>query len=536
MSDRINAGANPDYFLDSASGAFVAGKTLSSFGDVKRIMANAAEKNLENGLVIHFHGGLVKRQYALDNIVLPLTTGYLQHAKAYPLFFVWQSGFIETLINNKGELLKDPTFRELVKKVTEFTIKKTSLANHLIVRGPHGTSIENVKNFREKYDQWFDGKETNPPVPDAELGIAGSTAPLPVVRASAPKVNELELEVLNSIQGDPAFKDAFAQAYNAIVSQDAAHAPTHSVPAGNNLNSENILLGETTINEIFPRPISPTPNTNVRGIFDLYKVAKYVTKIILAVLKRFRENRDHGVYCTVVEEVLRNAFLDLVGTNVWNQMKNDTLQSFSDEQFAGAAVVNELKAMHGKGLDRVTLVGHSTGAIYICNFLDAAKKAGVPMDKWQVIFLAPAVTCQRFAQAIKEHGSTGLRNFRMFTMKDSLESQDTLVPILYTRSLLYFVSGLLEGVPNGNGWDGILDMPLVGMQRFVDGNQNFQEDEAVQAVLNFLRSPDNPNRVVWSATHVAEEGLSSSASKHGDFDNDELTLASLYQLISTTEV
>ena len=99
--------ANPDYYLDSASGAFdkADGKTTSSLEDVARILDKAAVDKPENGLVIHFHGGLVSRKYALENIVPPLTEGYLTTAKAYPLFFVWQSGLLETLTNNKAELL-----------------------------------------------------------------------------------------------------------------------------------------------------------------------------------------------------------------------------------------------------------------------------------------------------------------------------------------------------------------------------------------------------------------------------------------------
>ena len=235
-----------------------------------------------------------------------------------------------------------------------------------------------------------------------------------------------------------------------------------------------------------------------------------------------------------MEEVLRSAFGDLVGANIWNQMKNDTLQAFTKGEYVGTEVVARLLALKGNGLDKVTLIGHSTGAIYICNFLDAAKSAGLSLKNWQVIFLAPAVTCQRFAQAVDKHKDEGLKNFRMFAMSDELETSDNLVPVLYTRSLLYFVSGLLEGVPQGEGWDSILDMPLVGMQRFVDGNKTFKEDDAVKTVAEFLRAV--PERVVWSPKSDVGPGLNSTSAKHGDFDNDPVTLASVYSLIGAKRV
>ena len=50
--------------------------------------------------------------------------------------------------------------------------------------------------------------------------------------------------------------------------------------------------------------------------------------------------------------------------------------------------------------------------------------------------------------------------FRMFTMTDDAERKDGLLPVVYPRSLLYFVSGLLETGPDGKGEPGD---PLVGL-------------------------------------------------------------------------
>ena len=529
--------ANPDYYLDSASGAFdkADGKTTSSLEDVARILDKAAVDKPENGLVIHFHGGLVSRKYALENIVPPLTEGYLTTAKAYPLFFVWQSGLLETLTNNKAELLKDPTFRELVKKVCEFAIKKTTFDKTLTFRGPTGTPIDDLEVYRKQFDDWFDGiPGTHPPVPDPDQAGAQVRSEIPVTRgAGLPSEAELEAEILDSIQiEDPIFKEVMGAAYNAII--PTTEVVTRSAATGTTKIASKVFLSDVAINEMFPPPPNTEQGTKNRDAFTLFKVAKYVAKIVLAVLKRFRDNRDHGIYCTTVEEVLRSAFGDLVGANIWNQMKNDTLQAFTKGEYVGTEVVARLLALKGNGLDKVTLIGHSTGAIYICNFLDAAKSAGLSLKNWQVIFLAPAVTCQRFAQAVDKHKDEGLKNFRMFAMSDELETSDNLVPVLYTRSLLYFVSGLLEGVPQGEGWDSILDMPVGGMQRVVDGNKTFKEDDAVKTVAEFLRAV--PERVVWSPKSDVGPGLNSTSAKHGDFDNDPVTLASVYSLIGAKRV
>jgi len=182
----------------------------------------------------------------------------------------------------------------------------------------------------------------------------------------------------------------------------------------------------------------------------------------------------------------------------------------------------------GKSFRKLTLVGHSTGAIYICNFLDVAEKLGLK-TRIQVVFLAPAVTCARFAEAIAVHNKHRLKDFRMFAMRDALEIQDRMVAPLYTRSLLYFVSGLLEGQVGKDGrWSGVTGMPLVGMERFYE-RSTYAQASAVVKVKAFLGAV--PQRMVWSSVKGADNGLNSNAAKHGDFDNDPATLQSVQSII-----
>src|SRR4051812_28820550 len=101
---------NKDNYLVSANGQ-LGNPPQSAATEVARILDLAMQQAPENGLVLHMHGGLVNREYALNNITAPLTVRYAQ-ASAYPLFFVWESGFKEAVLNNKSDLLKDPAFRE----------------------------------------------------------------------------------------------------------------------------------------------------------------------------------------------------------------------------------------------------------------------------------------------------------------------------------------------------------------------------------------------------------------------------------------
>lgn len=520
---------SPDHYLVSASGR-LGDPPRSATTEVARILAAASAAAPAHGLVIHFHGGLNSRPYALENIVAPLTGRYLS-ANAYPLFFVWESGLMEALRNNKTELLRDPAFRELVKKVSEWAIKTVSLRGAIGFRGTGGQWIEDEDAFRRDFDDFFNENPNtpNPPTESADVPKPGAST----VRARSAQVNadDLAQEIEAQLDNDPAFKKALQEAYNASipVTQIATRG------AGTRARADQLTLAPAALDEMFPpegaHAASADGKVKTRGIFGWAGVTMFVARLVIAVVKRYAAGRDHGMYCTVVEEVLRKAISgDLIGATVWNAMKGDTLDSFgAAPECCGSAVVSELKRLQdaGQGIPTLTLVGHSTGAIYICNFLDAAARLGLEADI-RVVFLAPAITCERFAQAIAEHETTRLKSFRMFAMRDARERADRMITPLYTHSLLYFVSGLLEGNAVGDGWNSVVDMPLVGMERFYT-HAGFADDPSVQAVTRFLNAA--PDRVVWSRAADQAAGLNSDSQKHGDFDNDEATLASLVAFV-----
>lgn len=513
------AKANPDHYLISANG-LLGQPPRSPIDAVAKILSKATVANPENGLVIHFHGGLNSRQYALDNIVAPLTDTY-SSAGGYPLFFVWESGFTEAILNNKDDLLGDPAFRELVKKVSEWVLSKTSIGGIFGFRGVDGVPVEDIDQFRKEYDQWFAGdkERTSPPGENSNNLVAREAK----TKASELNEDQLAQEIEQSLDGDPAFKRALTEVYNASV--PPVDIVTKGV--GTRKSADILLLSETALNEMFPA----NNDLKTRGVFTWLGVAKFIAKLVITVAGRYKDGTDHGLHCTVVEEVLRSAYGDLIGSGIWNQMKKDTLDSFADVPGScGLAVLRELKALEdaGKRFRKLTLVGHSTGAIYICNFLDIAEKLGLKTPI-QVVFLAPAVTCARFAEAIAVHQNQRLKDFRMFAMRDALETQDRMVTPLYTRSLLYFVSGLLEGLVGKDGkWSSVTGMPLVGMERFYEGS-TYAQDSAVTKVRAFLGA--EPGRMVWSSVSGAGNGLNSSAAKHGDFDNDPSTLQSIQSII-----
>lgn len=491
-----------DHVVHSRAGKLGA-EGVSTLADLQRILLAASAANDPAGLAIHFHGGLVKKSSAQE-IATRLAPAYAA-AGAYPLFYIWESGLIETLRNNLGDIAKDSVFQELVKKATEWVLKQ--MGSDVVTRGS-GAAV-NTDKLREEFDDWFAGTAAEPPV---TLGAPRSTSYK--TRAAVPDEDDLAASIEAELDNDERFQAVMAGLY--VASGRGTQATTRGgAPAAAQVDA---LVDRKALDEMFPQ----TAPGQTRGVLAWFKIAKFVAKIVISVVKRHMSDRDHGGYATIVEEVLRAAYLDKVGEVIWRSMKKDTADAFGpDANCVGTAALKQLAelAAAGKNFTKITLIGHSTGAIYINHWLDRAATA-LPGVAFDVILLAPANRCDDFAAILaKRPGS--VRNFRMFAMKDEVEQQDRLVPIIYPRSLLYLVSGVLEGEA---------DVPIMGMQRFVNLKETFGQGKfpGVHGVRDWFGKM--ANRTVWSMDERVS-GLGSKAGKHGEFDNEESTIASVQWIL-----
>ena len=250
-----------------------------------------------------------------------------------------------------------------------------------------------------------------------------------------------------------------------------------------------------------------------------------VTEVLQRVAARFAAQRDHGLYATIVEEILRQFYLDRVGREIWNQMKQATHDAFGNDvnKYGGTAFLRGLADYWANGNHpHITLVGHSAGAIYACHFLQKAVELLPKEIQFDLVFLAPACTFQLFSEtlAICKQRIAGIR---IFGMRDAVEQADPLVPsvsLVYPYSLLYFISGVLEDEP---------DTPLQGMQRYYSDQAPYTMKEVLDS-LQYLNT-FGAKSTVWSVVN-AGDSLTSSATAHGGFYNDAPTLESLRYIIS----
>lgn len=474
--------------------------------DIDAILA-AISASGKKRLVIHFHGGLVSKPSALTiaETLLPVYSPC-----AYPLFFVWESGPWETMRNNVADIAREIIFQQLVRKLLEYALGKVGAQAGARSIAPNAVDPDEVK---VQVRAFFDDPVGNP-VPYAEARPLAGT----VARAVVPLIDENEIQLDLEQDGD------FVRALQSIA----------DVPAGTRgaagIGAAAVPPQPTQMDPGVLNDIAPPPAPGRRGVISMASVSIRMAKALVKIVARFVKQRDHGFHPTVVEEVLRGFYGDVIGkTFLWNQMKKDTRDAFAGDVnlHAGTALLSRLQAAlrNGLALERIFLVGHSTGGIYISELLKAVDAMHFePAVKFDVVLLAPANTHKLLAETIAEHGAR-INWLRMFAMKDAVERDDGLLGddwkrAFYPSSLLYFVSGLLEDEP---------DMPLVGMQRFNAGAgfaaPDYPECDSLRA---WLGTPDH--RLVWS--HADDgDGRRSQSRKHGDFDNDPATLAALGHIV-----
>jgi hypothetical protein len=335
------------------------------------------------------------------------------------------------------------------------------------------------------------------------------------------QINE---EFQTALQLDPEFTAA-------VEDIDAALNPV-SEGRGGTLGRGNAAAGAQSLRRLNPE-VRTSLNATVpealgRAIFTsaalLQKLARRGGAIALRVIGRYRHGREHGFQATIVEELLREFYGDLVGATIWGMMKKDGADHFVPGHL-GLELLNALTVVADQS---VLITGHSAGSIWATELLRAAPL--IPkMQKIDLIFLAPAVRVSEFANALGIGGAF-ISRFRMYAMSDALERADPVLGpgtgFVYPSSLLYLVSGLFEET---NG-EAAVDAPILGMQRFFPAGQAAKwvtdpsEKAAFASVADFLRF--HSNSAVYSKFNGGA-GLWTEADSHGGFDDEQHTLESV---------
>jgi hypothetical protein len=492
--------AQKDHVIHLANGLLTPDTPRSS---VTRMAARAVSGG---HVVIHFHGGLVPLESGLK-IVERLLPRY-QGAGADPLFFVWESGLLETLTNNFAEIAQEALFRLLWKRIAAIAERK--LGQTTADRAAFVLPARDTAPLEQAIDDALDRGEL-------KRLVTGE----PVVTGrDLSKLGDFErLSLENELLADPQLTLEAQRVSNSL--RDPAKVATELAARSPRVRgATRTLLDPHALDRLVERP-----QPGYRGLLSTAKLVKGIVAVSARVIARFASDRHHGFHATVVEEILRELYLANMGEWVWDLMKQDTEDAFGADSnvCGGTALLESLQqAIDPERPPRITLVGHSTGAIYISNFIRKAVGLLPACQRFSVVFLAPAAKFEVTAATLDAYRDR-IDSFRMFTMKDDLEREDPLVKVLYPHSLLYFICGVLEGAG---------DVPVVGMARFYD--QDRFPDEQFPDIATVRRYVEaDAARVVWSVSEEGPVGRRSSARRHGDFDDDGPTLRSLEHILHT---
>jgi hypothetical protein len=489
---------NKDHYINLKNGSFDSTSKL----DLDHLFTSFSNNPRKPPLVVHFHGGLVSEQTGMQvaNKLLPV----YESAGGYPVFFVWESGLLEVLSYNLTEISHEMIYQLLLKHVLGFTIGK--LRQKPGVRGGL-LELPNESEIKRELDK---------------LVIAQTpfSALDQIVLPAGEKLQDVEeQQFLNQNEKDTAIAreiDKIANSFRSTREIDADYESTRGVRVR---GSTQTLMSPSILNEIRSEEQATGKS---RSLVATAIIIKHALSILRRSITRFAKQRSHGVYVTVVEELLKELYLSNVGGVIWRMMKQDTADAFKDDQqlYGGTAFLEGIKAHWQQGgRPRIVLIGHSTGAVYICHFLRHAQKRLPPDIKFDVVFLAPACTFNLLSSTLQTSAGR-VNGIRIFGMKDGLEQADPLVHIIYPRSLLYFVSGVVEDE---------VDMPLVGMHRFHSGVWPF--DAASYPDIDMVRSfIQKPECKVWSK-ESSGPGRKSQSTRHVDFDEESDTLNSLQYII-----
>ena len=515
MADNLQL--NPKHHLNLSNGRF----NGTSREQLSALFQNLPGDAHQDHLLVHFHGGLNNRQVGLKAAKFLGENCY--NSRSYPVFFIWESGLIEILKNNLPEIVSEVSFQRLLELVSRFAIAKAEKG-----AGNRGGRLElppesQVKARLAQSKARVEGEESA----EGEAPVENEAEPFVEINVQLlPPEEHLEEQEARqfeeALRADTILQQEEQKIANSLLSREEMAAQSRGTRGARVQGSTQTLMSPAVVEEIQRE----SPVDGERGLFATGRLIAGGLRILERVVLRFARNRAHGLYPTVVEEILRELYLANVGEKVWELMKKDTADAFGDDArvCGGTAFLEELSARLTTAPNtRLTLVGHSTGAHYICHFLRHAH-ARLPANvKFNVVLLAPACDFALMQETIENYGAR-INGIRIFAMSDDLEKQDALLdsfPRAYPRSLLYFVSGILENEA---------DKPLVGMQKFYGGGAAYSASAypEIAAVNRYLSS--KTNGFVWSSSNNGQ-GLSSASTDHGDFDNDSETLQSLGHIL-----
>jgi hypothetical protein len=472
---------NNDIVFVGEFGRFGSGPDYTSKEQIDELI-NTIRVSGSSSVSLYFHGGLVNRENGIE--AAKEYSLLFEEAHSFPVCFVWETGFKEILIERLKTIHKSKLFQKALVKV----LKKFAERYIPVVQSRGAASISDAwVEDQLKKDFPFENFDHNVSAKSRSVGVGN-------------EYERGEFEVTQEIEAELERELAMDMEFDEIVREEAALDSSKS-----------------------------TPRALLSGIAVIKKIAAIVWRII----KRFYQHRDHEIYATSVEEILREFYIGDIGTEIWSLMKDKAGNMWMDddpatnknEQGVAGYFLNKIIELKRELPDlEMNIVGHSAGCISLLNSYQSIRFKNCRDLLKEMILIAPAARIELCNELMKGDTSFAKR-ITLFALCDELEIHDTLIKVIYPASLLYFVSGLLEGAEN--------DAMILGMQRFWQEEFVLSDSEEILNVKKLFATSAN-SKVVFSPTEInAPEGSKNSGTGHSQIDNDPMVQKSIKFLIES---
>ena len=222
-------------------------------------------------------------------------------------------------------------------------------------------------------------------------------------------------------------------------------------------------------------------------------------------------NKRAGGFGDWKDRVLEKA-THLAGRALWKEMISDAELAFQKGcagNMVAETLINTLKAAGNRKRPKLHLVGHSAGSIWFAHLLRQWKDLNGPKLENLILF-APACTHDVFDHDIRPAiGSGTVGHFHHYLLNDKTERDDN-VGFVYGKSLLYLVSNSYQKSASELSKPPI---PLLGMEKFLG------------------QLPDKGIKDRMTPYIAKKNGLYTTSTSHGGFDNDAHTMNSMLRVV-----
>jgi len=488
----------PDNYLVLAAGKFDLTNGAGAPG-LDREFTSLAAAPLP-GVTIYFHGGLVdlangERQAAALNALFLAS-------RSSPAFLVWETGIKEVLENSLPSIFSEDIFQRILRRVTQFV--KGKLDKSMLPAGVK--AVTPLTLTRED-----------------EIQNAINTAQMTGVMFTATPIDQLPSdETLTPIERAQIQQEIEGDIQLQIQAQQIANTrqvPTATTAKGVGVRGATVtLMDPSVLDDVAPA------KPGEKGLLSMVTLAAHIVKVVASIIERFVKHRDHGAYLTIIEEILREFYVGNAGKFIWDGIKKEVDEAFgAGNDCGGTALVGHINTLWTSRVKpRITLIGHSAGAIYVARLLKELDTKLPPDFTVDVVFIAPACTFTVFAGAL-DQAQSRVAHLRIFGMSDLLEMKNAIAGPIYPASLLYFVSGVLEDDS---------DEPILGMQRFYTlpvYTAGFPDITSVKAFVPLML----PRAFAW-ADITQGAGANCDMHSHGGWITDApATLASVLAIVKS---